>query len=494
MDEVLGRYRLGGRIAAGALGTVVAATDLRTQQEVAVKFFDGATDNFSAWTRELRLAIRLRHPHIAPCLDAGLDAGTGLSVLVFARALGGSLRRTVAAGRRLAPEEVRRLLDEIAAALEHAHAHGVVHRDIKPENILARDRCGEPPWLLTDFGSGLFLARGTKAHTLAGSLPYMGPEVFGRATDARCDLYALGVVAVEVMAGAVPDLAQRSGFRLAPRRGIEAIAAWLLAPDPERRPASAAALRLVLAGMDERWDATRAGGAAWLLAGEQVSIDDASAIRRVCRVGRARRFINLHGESTAIVAAERRVAVLTPEGARTIVAAERPFEALTAGVGCGAWTLEGGSIVAIAADGGRRKLHAALPDGWYEGLAAGARATGAVLGPDTAVLGVVGRPELLWVQRVERAIVARVLAAEAGLWEFVRAGERALALCGDAGAARLYEVDPAGGLVPRAHAATAVDAARLVFSGPGVTMEPWWPCVAVRHDSDSGDRGGDDGG
>lgn len=493
MEEVLGRYRLGGRIAAGALGTVVAATDLRTRQEVAVKFFDGTPDDPSAWTRELRLAIRLRHPHIAPCLDAGLDSGTGLSVLVFARALGGSLRRTIAGGRRLSQGEARQLLTEITAALEHAHANGVVHRDIKPENILARDRAGEPPWLLTDFGSGLFLARGAKAYTLAGSLPYWAPEVFGRASDARCDLYALGVVALEVMVGTVPDLARRSQFRAEARGGLEAIAAWLLAPDPERRPASAAALGRVLADAELRWDATRASGAAWTLAGEEALVEDAGGPRRVCRIGRARRFINLHGEPAAIVAAERRVVVVTEAGPRTIVAAERPFEAMTAAVGCGAWALEGESVVAFAADGARRKLRAPLPGGWYAALAGGARPCGAMLGRDVAVLGVVGRPELLWVQRDERAIAARVMATEAPLWEFHRAGERVLALCGDAGAAWSYVVERDGGLAACGAAASPVDAVRLVVSGTGVTIEPWWPGVAVCRDADSGDRGGDHG-
>ena len=186
-ETVLGRYALGERLAAGSLGTVVAATDLRTGRAVAVKFFDGARDNFGAWVDELRLALRLEHPHIVPCLDVGYDAGFGLSVMVFPRAQGGSLRRALASGRRFTEPELRGFLLAIAGALAYAHARGVVHRDVKPENILALERTGEPPWALTDFGAGRFLARGAALRSLAGSRPYMAPEVGRGAADARSD-------------------------------------------------------------------------------------------------------------------------------------------------------------------------------------------------------------------------------------------------------------------------------------------------------------------
>ena len=72
-EDVLGRYLLGDRIAAGSLGTVVAAVDQRTGDEVAVKFFDGASDNYAAWVDEMRRAVRLAHPHVVACRDARYD-------------------------------------------------------------------------------------------------------------------------------------------------------------------------------------------------------------------------------------------------------------------------------------------------------------------------------------------------------------------------------------------------------------------------------------
>ena len=494
MDEVLGRYRLGGRIAAGALGTVVAATDLRTGQEVAVKFFDGSQDNFGAWTKELRLALRLRHPHIAPCIDVGLDAATGLCVMVFQRALGGSLRRTIAAGQWLAPAEVGRLLDEIAAALEHAHAHGVVHRDIKPENILARDRPGAPPWLLTDFGSGLFLARGAQARSLAGSLPYMAPEVLGRAADLRSDLYSLGVVGLELLTGTTSDQEGRSRFRLAPRPGVAGAVAWLLAPDPELRPPAAAAVRRVLAEEAGPWDATRTSdGTGWLLVGNEVLAYGEAAGGRAARVHVGRRFVNLRGEATAIVAAVRRVVALTPGGLRTVVAAERPFEAFAASVEHGAWGLRGDEVIVIDGSGRAAGLRLRLPAAWTEALAVGARPLGATLGPDAAVLGVVGVPLILWTRRIGAELEARLLAAEAGLQEFVRVGGHVFALCGDATMARLYEVDRAGGIEPRARAPLAVDAVRVLSSGTGWSLAGLWPSVSVCVDDEVSSDGGYDG-
>jgi serine/threonine protein kinase len=143
---------------------------------VAVKFFDGASDNFAAWISEMRLALRLHHAHIVQCLDVGHDAQHDLCVLVFARAMGGSLRRALASGAGLTDPQIHRMLVELAAALAHAHAGRVVHCDVKPENILALERLGEPPWALTDFGTGSFLVDGAVLPGPVGSPPYMSPE------------------------------------------------------------------------------------------------------------------------------------------------------------------------------------------------------------------------------------------------------------------------------------------------------------------------------
>ena len=90
---VLGRYQLGERIAAGAAGSVIAARDVRSDRQVVVKFFDASDDSYGPWADEMRLAMRLRHPNIVPCLNTGYDPTHRMWALVFERQQGGSLRR-----------------------------------------------------------------------------------------------------------------------------------------------------------------------------------------------------------------------------------------------------------------------------------------------------------------------------------------------------------------------------------------------------------------
>ncbi len=236
-ERILGRYRLGPRIGAGASGTVFAATDPERDGPVVVKFFDGEEDAYAAWAGELRLVLRFRHPHIVPCLDIGFDTVFRLPVLVFAQAQGGSLRRRLVEGPRLSPPEIARLLCEIGSALAYAHAQGVIHRDVKPENILLSSTEPGAPWLLTDFGAGRFLARGERARVPAGSLPYMAPEAFVGDAAAESDQFSLGVLGCELQLGRLPsrdELAQvRAELRAAGALG--ALTARLCAPDPAER-------------------------------------------------------------------------------------------------------------------------------------------------------------------------------------------------------------------------------------------------------------------
>lgn len=236
-ERILGRYRLGPRIGAGASGTVFAATDPERDGPVVVKFFDGEEDAYAAWAGELRLVLRFRHPHIVPCLDIGFDTVFRLPVLVFAQAQGGSLRRRLVEGPRLSPPEIARLLYEIGSALAYAHAQGVIHRDVKPENILLSSAEPGAPWLLTDFGAGRFLARGERARVPAGSLPYMAPEAFVGDAAAESDQFSLGVLGCELQLGRLPsrdELAQvRAELRAAGALG--ALIARLCAADPAER-------------------------------------------------------------------------------------------------------------------------------------------------------------------------------------------------------------------------------------------------------------------
>ena len=433
-ETVLGRYALGERLAAGSLGTVVAATDLRTGRAVAVKFFDGARDNFGAWVDEMRLALRLDHPNIVPCLDVGHDAEFGLSVMVFPRAQGGSLRRAQASGVRFTEATLRELLLAIARALAHAHAHGVVHRDVKPENILALLRTGEPPWALTDFGAGRFLARGAALGSLAGSLPYMAPEVARGVADARSDQYSLGVVALELLLGTRPELAGRSAFRLRAGEGsgLRAVTTRLLDPDPERRFPDCEALAATLAAMPGDFDVGRtADGNSLLLAGGEVSRAGAGGRgRAVCRIARGRRFVHEADESVAIVACDRRLVGIEGK-VTTLFAVEAEMGVFVASRQRGAaWLCCGERLIVSDLAGGQTGARVPVPEAWGR-PGPEAPLVGVTLGAEAALLGRLGAATLLLVEKLGRGLQVRVLRAPAPVYALLRAGERALVHCGD---------------------------------------------------------------
>jgi hypothetical protein len=487
-EEVLGRYRLGERIAAGSLGTVVAATDLRTGDAVAVKFFDGAIDNYAAWVDEMRLAVRLAHPHVVACRDAGHDERWGMSVLVFTRAMGGSLRRALASGRSFSPPEVLRLLGEMAAALWHAHSQGVIHRDVKPENILAMAQPGEPPWGLTDFGAGRFLARGALLGSIAGSRQYMAPELLGEGADATCDLYSLGVVGIEQLLGARPGLAERTAFRLRHRgRGdLSAVLACLIDPDPGCRFPSSEALMWALARQGG-FDLARASdGARLLLAGDEVARLRVGAVRleRIGRVPRARRFVHDSEEPDPIVAADRRVVCLDG-GARTLLAADHAFQTFVASRRHGViWTLRGDELRCSDLDGAQQRLRLQWPPEWQTALAAGAPLTGTVITPELAVLGVLGCSCLLLARRAPTGLRATLLRAPWPLYGLSRMGAQVLVLCGDVDTVGLLAVESEQ-LQPIERLRVAVDGVRVIPGSRG-------PCLARLLHSGHEDWLGDD--
>lgn len=460
---VLGRYRLGPRIAAGSLGTVVAANDIRSGRDVAIKFFDGASDNFAAWVSEMRLALRLHHPHIVPCLDVGHDAQHDLCVLVFARAMGGSLRRALASGRRFAGPEIHRMLAQLAAALAHAHAGRVVHCDVKPENILALERLGEPPWALTDFGTGSFLVDGAVLPGPIGSPPYMSPESLIGGMHAASDQYSLGVVAHELHSGERVRLAGRSAFRVRHHRrsGLLAIVARLLDPDPDGRFPTSECLRQVLTATRAPFDVARVGGGAYLLVDDAVSRVRADGQRtRLGRVPRACRFVQDGAESTVIVAGDRRVAGVDSE-VSTLLASDHPFVTFVASRRHAAiWLLRGREFACADLTGRVGGGGGGPPDEWREALADGAPPLGVTLSPDMALLGLLGNSTLMLIKRSEHGVVVRPLRAPAPLYTLHRDGDEVLALCGDPRAAQLVRLH-AGELVLQAQVDRPVDCVRM---------------------------------
>ena len=196
------------------MATVYLADDLRHGREVAIKVLKaelGLLLGPDRFAREIRVAAALNHPHILPLYDSGRmpeggpEGGRLFYVMPFVR--GGSLRERLTRERQLPVDVAVGLVRQVALALDHAHAHGLVHRDIKPENILLHE--GEA--MVTDFGIALAAAtepgeRLTETGLLIGTPDYMSPEqaTGERTLDARSDVYSLGCVLYELLAGEPP--------------------------------------------------------------------------------------------------------------------------------------------------------------------------------------------------------------------------------------------------------------------------------------------------
>ena len=210
-----GRYAIDRQIARGGMATVFLARDLRHDRRVAIKVLReelAAAVGAERFLAEIRVMASLQHPHIVPLFDSGRAGDPSQSsgcLLWYAMPFveGETLRARLAREGRLPVAEAVRLAREVADALDHAHAHGIVHRDIKPENVLLQDGHA----LVADFGIALALEhaggeRITRTGLALGTPQYMAPEQAAgeRALDARVDVYALGAVLHEMLAGESP--------------------------------------------------------------------------------------------------------------------------------------------------------------------------------------------------------------------------------------------------------------------------------------------------
>lgn len=205
--HVSDRYRVIRELGRGGMATVFLADDLRHGRQVAIKVLDAevaAAVGSDRFLREIEIEARLSHPHILPLHDSG-NAG-GLAYYVMPYVEGESLRARLEREPQLPIEEAVRLGREVADALAHAHAHGVIHRDIKPENILIADGHA----MLADFGVARALSEGpaslTRTGVAVGTPTYMSPEqaLGDKRIDERTDLYSLGCVLFEMVAGRAP--------------------------------------------------------------------------------------------------------------------------------------------------------------------------------------------------------------------------------------------------------------------------------------------------
>ncbi len=206
-DALQGKYRLEKQLGAGGMATVFLAQDLRHDRPVALKVLHtglAATLGPERFQQEIRLAARLQHPHILTVHDSGGAAGRLWFTMPFVQ--GESLRDRLVREKQLPLDDALRITREIADALHYAHQQGIIHRDIKPENILLTGSHA----LVADFGIARAL-RGdgdslTGTGLTVGTPTYMSPEqsTGERDVDARTDVYALGSMLYEMLAGEPP--------------------------------------------------------------------------------------------------------------------------------------------------------------------------------------------------------------------------------------------------------------------------------------------------
>ncbi len=219
-SALAGRYDVERELGRGGTATVYLAHDRRHARLVALKVLApsiGAAVSAERFLREIRVTAGLAHPHILPLHDSGAAAGFLYYVMPYVD--GETLRERLARDGALHPDAALQLIREVASALAYAHRHGVVHRDVKPANILLQDDHA----VVADFGIARAVGRArengavldgvrsdgpatlTGTGTTLGTPAYMSPEqAMGGSVDHRTDIYALGVVAYEALAGEHP--------------------------------------------------------------------------------------------------------------------------------------------------------------------------------------------------------------------------------------------------------------------------------------------------
>jgi len=223
IGKTVGRVRIDKYLARGGMAEVYLGSHLTLERPVAIKFLhsyiEQDADLLSRFHREARVVAGLRHPNIVQIFDFDSTDGHPYIVMEYLKGptLANYLRRMHERHERIPPHQVARLLKGLTAALDYAHEQGVIHRDIKPGNILLNSRADEISFdkpltndveaILTDFGLVRIVdaTSQTASGMVSGTPMYMSPEqARGDKTDHRTDIYSLGVVLYEMLAGRVP--------------------------------------------------------------------------------------------------------------------------------------------------------------------------------------------------------------------------------------------------------------------------------------------------
>ncbi|MDB4909124.1 MAG: protein kinase [Gemmatimonadetes bacterium] len=255
-DALTGQYTVEKEVGAGGMATVYLAEDTKHHRKVAIKVLrDEVAESVGAarFLREIEIAAQLQHPNILPLLDSGEANGMLYYVMPFVE--GKSLRQRLARDHELPVGEAVRLIMEIVDALSAAHARGIVHRDIKPDNVMLSGRHA----LVTDFGVARAVSQATSTSQLTsmgialGTPSYMSPEQASAdpSMDHRADLYSVGVMAYELLAGTLPFV------RATPQQVLAAHVSQQPEPITVHRPGLSPALASVVMRCLEKRPADR---------------------------------------------------------------------------------------------------------------------------------------------------------------------------------------------------------------------------------------------
>ncbi|XYH93372.1 serine/threonine-protein kinase [Sorangium sp. So ce1128] len=472
VDELLstgalfqGRFLIDRLLGRGGMGEVWAALDATLERPVAIKIIHRALAGEARYAerflREMKLVARVAHPNIVRLYDAGATAD-GRLFMVMERIFGVALREMIAGGARLDVVRALHYAIQIADALSTAHEAELVHRDVKPENIVVS--AGVHARLL-DFGvakdaRGLGLVALTRQGSVVGTSRYMAPEqIAGSAVDARADLYALGVVMYEMLAGAHPYAVLDGASGIGETEILAAHVHLSATPLPEVLPECPEALwRAVGTCLAKRPEERYARAAelaaalrevARMVVPAETALEDASARQLLSEAGDAARERTIRergrtrrGEEGA--KAVQLVAAL-PEGgaaagnaaagadARSRLAMAQRFRVEPA------WGLGGASAGKRTGTGGEAAgKRLPLPAPQVESGAAGTEADGE--GAGTAAAGVMGTSPLASTQKWEGAVAAGP--GEGTLASTEKWDRATAALAGVAGQERLARTEP----------------------------------------------------
>jgi serine/threonine protein kinase len=340
-QALAGRYDLEEMVGRGGMATVYRARDTKHRRTVAVKVLRsdlGEVIGPERFLREIEVAARLMHPHILPLYDSGEAAGALFYVMPFVP--DESLRGLLSRVRLVDTAGAVEIVSRIAAALDYAHAQGILHRDIKPENILLPG--GQA--VLADFGIAKAVSSATDAANLTktgialGTPGYMSPEQAAGLLDLgrETDVYSLGVVAYEMLIGGLPRvwvtpdaLAAGRFTDAAPDHrilldrlpaGIERALVRALALRPEERYPTAGEFASALANPETV--ALRAAPAAWLSTppGPPPTVADPGAVTTATRTpSPAPEFRGFLGAPTRIVVERTVDGIVPPEELDTLL-------------------------------------------------------------------------------------------------------------------------------------------------------------------------------